>query len=58
MAEEGGLSPETRFRFAAKAFSHTAEYDGAISNYLTGLDAGSFGGILPDNAKPDPRPPS
>ncbi|HSF47522.1 MAG TPA: bifunctional phosphoribosylaminoimidazolecarboxamide formyltransferase/IMP cyclohydrolase [Burkholderiales bacterium] len=46
MAEEGGLSPETRFRFAAKAFSHTAEYDGAISNYLTGLDAGSLGSRL------------
>jgi phosphoribosylaminoimidazolecarboxamide formyltransferase/IMP cyclohydrolase len=28
----------TRFRLAQKAFSHTAAYDGAISNYLSGLD--------------------
>jgi phosphoribosylaminoimidazolecarboxamide formyltransferase/IMP cyclohydrolase len=28
-----------RFRLAQKAFSHTAQYDGAISNYLTSLDA-------------------
>ena len=29
-----GLSAETRFRLAQKAFSHTAAYDGAIA-YLT-----------------------
>jgi phosphoribosylaminoimidazolecarboxamide formyltransferase/IMP cyclohydrolase len=34
----GGLSDETRFHLAKKAFSHTAEYDSAISNYLTSLD--------------------
>ena len=28
----------TRFRLAQKAFSHTAAYDGAISNYLTALN--------------------
>ena len=33
------LSPATRFRLAQKAFSHTAAYDGAISNYLTARDA-------------------
>jgi phosphoribosylaminoimidazolecarboxamide formyltransferase / IMP cyclohydrolase len=33
------LSPETRFRLAQKAFSHTAAYDGAISSYLTARDA-------------------
>jgi phosphoribosylaminoimidazolecarboxamide formyltransferase / IMP cyclohydrolase len=32
------LSPTTRFRLAQKAFSHTAAYDGAISNYLTARD--------------------
>jgi phosphoribosylaminoimidazolecarboxamide formyltransferase/IMP cyclohydrolase len=37
---EGALGVETRFRLAQKAFSHTAAYDGAISNYLTALDAG------------------
>ena len=34
----GALSLETRFSLAIKAFSHTAAYDGAISNYLTSLD--------------------
>jgi phosphoribosylaminoimidazolecarboxamide formyltransferase / IMP cyclohydrolase len=34
----GALGAETRFRLAQKAFSHTAAYDGAISNYLTALD--------------------
>ncbi|HEX7811723.1 MAG TPA: bifunctional phosphoribosylaminoimidazolecarboxamide formyltransferase/IMP cyclohydrolase, partial [Burkholderiales bacterium] len=32
------ISLETRFRLARKAFSHTAAYDGAISNYLTATD--------------------
>ena len=31
----GVLSSETRFALARKAFSHTAAYDGAISNWLT-----------------------
>ena len=35
----GAIGAETRFRLAQKAFSHTAAYDGAISNYLTALDA-------------------
>jgi phosphoribosylaminoimidazolecarboxamide formyltransferase / IMP cyclohydrolase len=34
----GAISLETRFRLARKAFSHTAAYDGAISNYLTATD--------------------
>jgi phosphoribosylaminoimidazolecarboxamide formyltransferase/IMP cyclohydrolase len=34
----GALAAATRFRLAQKAFSHTAQYDGAISNYLTALD--------------------
>ncbi len=34
----GALTDATRFRLAKKAFSHTAEYDGAISNYLTALN--------------------
>ena len=32
------LSDATRFRLAQKAFSHTAAYDGAVSNYLTARD--------------------
>ena len=30
----GGLSHATRFDLAVKAFEHTAQYDGAIANYL------------------------
>ena len=37
MANDGALSAERKFELAKKAFSHTAHYDGAISNYLTGL---------------------
>ena len=37
-AHGGALTETTRFRLAKKAFSHTAEYDGAISNYLTALN--------------------
>ncbi|MBL8447784.1 MAG: bifunctional phosphoribosylaminoimidazolecarboxamide formyltransferase/IMP cyclohydrolase [Zoogloeaceae bacterium] len=33
----GNLSYKTRFALAVKAFTHTARYDGAISNYLTAL---------------------
>ncbi|WP_157670155.1 bifunctional phosphoribosylaminoimidazolecarboxamide formyltransferase/IMP cyclohydrolase [Chitinibacter sp. GC72] len=36
-ANEGGLTLATRKNLAKKAFSHTAAYDGAISNYLTAL---------------------
>ena len=36
----GAVGAETRFRLAQKAFSHTAAYDVAISNYLTSLDTG------------------
>ena len=35
----GAVGAEMRFRLAQKAFSHTAAYDGAISSYLTALDA-------------------
>jgi len=38
-AAAGAIGAETRFRLAQKAFSHTAHYDGAISNYLTSFDA-------------------
>ncbi len=34
----GVLSHATRFALAQKAFSHTAAYDSAISNYLTACD--------------------
>ncbi|MBI5330789.1 MAG: bifunctional phosphoribosylaminoimidazolecarboxamide formyltransferase/IMP cyclohydrolase [Betaproteobacteria bacterium] len=34
----GSLSDATRFNLAKKAFTHTAQYDGHISNYLTSLN--------------------
>jgi len=34
----GGFSAEERLHLAAKAFARTAAYDGAITNYLTGID--------------------
>ncbi|MEP6996192.1 MAG: bifunctional phosphoribosylaminoimidazolecarboxamide formyltransferase/IMP cyclohydrolase [Betaproteobacteria bacterium] len=44
----GHLAAATRFRLAQKAFSHTAAYDGAISNYLTGRDAAGAARTFPD----------
>ena len=37
-AQGGALTDATRFALAKKAFTHTAQYDGAISNYLTALN--------------------
>ena len=34
----GTIAPGTRFRLAAKAFEHTARYDGAIASYLGARD--------------------
>ena len=34
----GAVRQEFRFQLACKAFSHTAAYDSAISNYLTSID--------------------
>jgi len=33
------LSAESRFQLAVKAFKHTAQYDGAIANYLSAITA-------------------
>jgi phosphoribosylaminoimidazolecarboxamide formyltransferase/IMP cyclohydrolase len=38
-ANDGVVSYDTRFTLATKVYSHTAQYDGAIANYLTSLDA-------------------
>lgn len=35
----GAVSSASRFKFAQKAFSHTAAYDSVISNYLTAIKA-------------------
>ena len=37
-SNNGSLSPATRYRLFCKAFQHTADYDGAISNYFSSLD--------------------
>jgi phosphoribosylaminoimidazolecarboxamide formyltransferase/IMP cyclohydrolase len=42
------LGSATRFRLARKAFSHTAAYDGAISNYLTARDETGAPQLFPD----------
>ncbi|MDB5772405.1 MAG: phosphoribosylaminoimidazolecarboxamide formyltransferase / cyclohydrolase [Burkholderiales bacterium] len=36
-ANKGEVSYETRFGLAKKVFAHTAQYDGAITNYLSSL---------------------
>lgn len=42
------LSGERCFELAKKAFSHTAQYDGAISNYLTSLNAENKQTVYPE----------
>jgi phosphoribosylaminoimidazolecarboxamide formyltransferase/IMP cyclohydrolase len=42
------LSVETRFALARKAFSHTAAYDGAISNWLTARGPDGASATFPD----------
>ena len=40
---QGSLCRSTRFRLAVKSFRHTAAYDTAIANYLSGIEgAGGF----------------
>ena len=34
-----GISAQTRFALASKAFAHTAKYDGAIANYLGRIES-------------------
>ena len=46
-AASGAIGAPMRFRLAQKAFSHTAAYDGAISNYLTALDPGGARAAFP-----------
>jgi phosphoribosylaminoimidazolecarboxamide formyltransferase/IMP cyclohydrolase len=37
--KKGEVSYDTKFTLAKKVFAHTAQYDGAITNYLTSLGA-------------------
>lgn len=40
LLEQDGLTPTIRRAFAAKVFSHTADYDNAIAGYLTEAEEG------------------
>jgi len=44
----GELCHATRLQLAKRAFTHTARYDGAISNWLTRLDADNQPGTFPE----------
>ncbi|MDV6344348.1 bifunctional phosphoribosylaminoimidazolecarboxamide formyltransferase/IMP cyclohydrolase [Nitrosomonas sp. Is37] len=44
----GAVALTRRFQFAQKAFSHTAHYDSAISNYLTSIDSNKQRRLFPD----------
>lgn len=48
-ANNGSTSLTTRFKWAQKAFTHTAAYDSAISNYLTSLDTDYHQKDFPDS---------
>lgn len=48
-ANQGSTSLATRFMLAQKAFTHTASYDSAISNYLTALDSNHHRKDFPDS---------
>ncbi len=49
MKDSGGaLALDDRYALAAKAFTHTAEYDGMISNWLTARDAAGRAREFPD----------
>jgi phosphoribosylaminoimidazolecarboxamide formyltransferase/IMP cyclohydrolase len=45
--EAGSVGPELRRELAQKAFAHTAAYDGAISSYLSALDAAGGASAFP-----------
>ncbi len=47
LQDHGRVGSSTRFALAKKAFAHTARYDGAISDYLTSLDAEGQRGLFP-----------
>jgi phosphoribosylaminoimidazolecarboxamide formyltransferase / IMP cyclohydrolase len=47
-ASGGALSYATRFALAKKAFTHTARYDAAISNWLTSLGADKKPATFPE----------
>ena len=49
LASDGGIDLAYRQRLALKAFTHTANYDAAISRYLGNVDPGKAQDELPEN---------
>ena len=47
-ANQGAVDPETRYDLAAKAFEHTARYDGVIANFMGSRN----GNIVTENSFP------
>jgi phosphoribosylaminoimidazolecarboxamide formyltransferase/IMP cyclohydrolase len=47
LRRDGGTSFEQRRRFAAKAFAHTARYDGMIADWLSARAEGEPGDVYP-----------
>ncbi|MDY6941377.1 MAG: bifunctional phosphoribosylaminoimidazolecarboxamide formyltransferase/IMP cyclohydrolase [Pseudomonadota bacterium] len=47
LRSEGGVDQPRRLELASKAFAHTARYDGAIGNFLTGLQSDGTAGEFP-----------
>jgi phosphoribosylaminoimidazolecarboxamide formyltransferase/IMP cyclohydrolase len=46
-SQQGAVSDATRFDLAVKVFEHTANYDGAIANYLGAINADGSKELLP-----------
>ena len=51
MQTQGGLDDTSRFHLARKVYSHTAAYDGAISNWLGAQQLGAHDSITPTIAE-------
>lgn len=43
LADAGAVSYETRYQLAYRAYAHTARYDGAVADYLSGRSPGGAG---------------
>jgi phosphoribosylaminoimidazolecarboxamide formyltransferase/IMP cyclohydrolase len=47
LQDAGEVSSQTRFALATKAYAHTAAYDGAISGYLSSIEADGSRSVFP-----------
>lgn len=48
-ADQNQLNESTRFKLAVKTFKHTADYDGAIANYLSAINPDGSSNTFPDS---------